>query len=138
MVTFIRKPLFCTLYTPATYKAVNKCYSSSEQSEEKRHNQQLCLQQENKKPSAAWWFMLQYQKCAYVRWHGMYQAPSEGCRYIEEVIHCVLLGHLRGNFRSNRHLQKKIQTFFLTGCILRSNNPPISSLLIVYILQFEQ
>ncbi len=46
--------------------------------------------------------MVQYQESAYVRWHGMYQAPSEGCRYIEKVfysiqmIHCVSFGHLWG------------------------------------------
>ncbi len=61
--------------------------------------------------------MVQYQECAYVRWHGMYQAPSEGCRYIEkvfysiQVIHCVLFGHLWGHFSSNRLLQKKGHTF---------------------------
>lgn len=42
--------------------------------------------------------MLQYHDCAYMRWHRMYQAKTEGRRIIKDVfysfqmIHCVLDG----------------------------------------------
>ena len=57
--------------------------------------------------------------------------PSEGCRYIEKVlysiqaIHCVLFGHLWGHFSSTDDCRSYISNVFVSGCIQRSNNPPV-------------